>query len=139
MAPINIFEAGVWNETLRSIDIISNSTVSDFEIDVAQKMISFNVSNIEGQGFCRIIIPNIIVENLWQHNYTILLNGVPHSFINWTDETNTYIYINYTDAEHEITIIPECPSPTIMLLLPAMLIVTLLIKRKFQRRGIKRS
>jgi len=59
MTPINIFEAGVWNEPLRSIDIISNSTVSGFEIDVAQKMISFNVSNVEGQGFCRIIITNI--------------------------------------------------------------------------------
>ena len=139
MAPINIFEAGVWNEILCSIDIISNSTLSGFKIDMAQKKISFNVSNIEGQGFCRITIPNIIIENLWRHNYTVLLNGAPRPFRNWTDGTNTYIYINYTHAEHQITIIPEYSSPTIMLLLPAMLIVTLLIKRKLQRRNIKRS
>jgi parallel beta-helix repeat protein len=132
MGSFNTFNAGVWTGVSYNVDIISNSTISDFSVDIAQKTISFNVSNTEGQrGFCMITIPNIIVEDLWHGNYAVFLNGEPWSFRNWTVSPITLIYINYTHSEHEITIIPEFPSTIV---LPPILLTTLvamfLVKRK---------
>jgi hypothetical protein len=101
-----------------------NSTVSEFKVDVAQKTVSFNVKGTEGSaGFCRVTIPNIIVQNLWQGNYTVLVDGEPWPFTDWTDTTNTYLYFNYTHSQHQTVIIPELSSP---LIFPMLLFVTLL-------------
>jgi len=108
MAPLSTFNAGTWNGATCNIDIVSNSTISNFQLSIINKTVSFNVAGGVGtSGFCRITIPNVIVQELWQGNYTVLLNGEPHPFKNWTDSENTYIYINYTHSTHEITIIPE--------------------------------
>ena len=78
MAPFNTFYAGTWNGTAYNVDVVSNSTVSNFQLNTAQRTMSFNVTGVEGTvGFCRITIPNIIVEELWHGNYTVLLNGEP--------------------------------------------------------------
>lgn len=132
MGPFNMFDAGVWNEVGHTIDIVSNSSVLGFEIDIPQKTISFNVTGLEETtGFCRIIIPNLIVQELWQGNYMVLLNGEPCPFRNWTDTTSTYIYINYTHSEHQITIIPELPTNIILILfLTSTMLATIFCKRK---------
>ena len=94
-------------------------------------MINFNVTGLEfTNGFCRVTIPDAIVQELWQNNYTVLLNGEPCFFKNWTYVSNTYIYINYTHSEHEITIVPESPSLTIPLLLVALTTFAVIFKRK---------
>jgi len=132
MGPFNTFDVGTWNGTAYNVDMVTNSTVSNFQVDAIQKTISFNVTGVEGAaGFCRVTIPNIIVEDLWQGNYTVLLNGEPLPFRNWTDPTYTYIYINYTHTEHEIIIIPEFPSTIILPLFTlTTLIATILLKKK---------
>ncbi|MGC8935601.1 MAG: hypothetical protein ACP5LN_10620, partial [Thermoproteota archaeon] len=74
---------------------------------------------------------NIIVQNMWQNNYTVLLNDQPWPFRNWTDAINTYIYISYTHSIHEITIIPEFPSTLILtLFMMVTLTATILLKTK---------
>jgi parallel beta-helix repeat protein len=124
MAPYGMFDAGTWNGTACSVGLISNSTVSAFQVDVAQKTLSFNVTGVEGTaGFCRVTIPNVIVQNLWQGNYTVLVDGEPWPFSNWTDTTNTYVYFNYTHSQHHTVIAPEFPSLPI---LPILMIMTLL-------------
>ena len=136
MAPLTSFDAGIWNGTAYSVGIVSNSTLSDFHIDLSVKAISFSVAGIENQkGFCRITIPNMIVEDLWHGNYTVVLNGEPLPFRNWADTENTYIYISYIHSAYEITIIPEYASATIMLIPPAVITitVTVLIKRKLPK------
>jgi hypothetical protein len=98
-------------------------------------MISLNVSGMEGlAGFCRITIPNTIVQELWQGNYKVTLNGQPWPFKNWTDITNTYININYTHSEHQITIIPEYPSPIILMLLMSITTFVVSFAKKKQRK-----
>jgi hypothetical protein len=82
-------------------------------------------------GFCRIEIPNTIVQELWHGNYTVFLNGEPWSFRNWTDTTNTYVYLNYTHSEHEITIIPEFPS---LIIIPLFTTATLLTVTIYKRK-----
>ena len=111
MAPFRTFNVGAWNGTSYNVGMVTNSTVSSFQVDTDKKRISFNVSGVEGTiGFCRVAIPNIIAQDLWQGNYTVLLDGSPWPFINWTDNINTYILINYTHSEHDVVIIPEFPS-----------------------------
>ena len=132
MGSISIFNAGIWSGGTCTIDITSNSTVSKFQLNITEKTISFNVTGVEGYtGFCRIIVPNIIVQNMWQNNYTVLLNDQPWPFRNWTDAINTYIYISYTHSIHEITIIPEFPSTLILtLFMMVTLTATILLKTK---------
>jgi parallel beta-helix repeat protein len=135
MAPFNTFDVGMWNGKLCSVEIISNSTLSDFELNTTKKTISFNVAGIEtNAGFCRITIPNVIVQDLWQGNYTVLLDGKPWPFRNWTDETNSYIYVNYTHSEHEIVIIPEFPSNLVM---PFWMLVTMVAIAIMKKRKLK--
>jgi len=136
MAPFTAFDVGVWNGTACNVDVVSNSTLSDFKIDLYGKTLSFNVTGVENQtGFCRITIPNIIVEDLWHGNYTVLLNGEPWPFRNWTDTENTYIYLNYTHSTHQITIIPEYPSAITILLLLTVLLITIPVKRKLLKKS----
>jgi len=117
-----------------NIEVISNSAVSNFQIDVTQKMVGFNVSGLEGMaGSCNIAIPNIIVQDLWKGNYTVLLNDKPYPFINWTDPINTYISINYTHSEHKVIIIPEFPS---FIILPLFMIAILLAVIVYRRKTV---
>jgi parallel beta-helix repeat protein len=124
MAPLSTFNAGIWNEISCYVDVISNSTISNFKINATEKMISFNVTGETGVGFCRIIIPNVIIQTLWLNNYNVLVNGLPVEFRNWTDTENTYVYFTYSHSEHEVTIIPEL---TFASLLPLLMLVTMLV------------
>jgi hypothetical protein len=119
MAPIEIFDVGID----AVVEVVSNSSLSYFNLDLTQKTLSFNVTGNDGEiGFCRLTIPNTIIQNLWQENYTVYFDGEPLPFRSWKDETNTYIYINYINPEHKITIVPEL-QPTIIL--SALMILTM--------------
>lgn len=132
MGPTNIFDAGTWNGTAYTFNVASNSSVTNFTLDVIQRTVSFSVIGVEDTvGFCRITIPNIVVEQLWHSNYSVLLNGEPWPFSYVADATNTCIYINYKHPEHEIVIVTEFPSVMVLFtfMLVAMLTAVLLKKR----------
>lgn len=129
----NAFDV-VWNETSYQIYVVSNSTVSNFQLDTEQKIISFNVSgDYPTTGFCKVTIPNIIIQEMWQGNYTLLLNGEPWPFINWTDSINTHIYFTYQHSEHEITIIPEFPMLIPLLALIFTTLTAIITKKKLHK------
>lgn len=134
MAPISIFDAGTWNGTSFNIAIISNSTISNFQLNTTRNAISFNVTGKTGLGFCRATIPNVIVQDFWQGNYTVLVNGQPAESRNWTDEDNTYIYFTYPHSTYKVTIVPEFPSNIVLALLMTLSLVTcILARRKFAK------
>lgn len=138
IGPFTMFDVGIWNGVAYNVDVVSNSTVSNFQLNVTEKTVSFNVTGVEGfAGFCRVTVPNLIVEELWQGHFTVLLNGEPYPFRNWTDTTNTYIYINYTHSEHQITIIPEFPSAIILPLFMILSAVALVFAKKKAARKLK--
>jgi parallel beta-helix repeat protein len=129
MQPIRTFAVGVWEGKTCNVNVISNSTVSNLKLNQTAGTISFNVTGQEDiAGFCRIIIPNVIVQDLWNSNYAVLLNGEPMPFRNWTDTEDTYIYINYTHSELDIVIIPEFPKATILTIF--IMIATFMITAK---------
>jgi parallel beta-helix repeat protein len=123
MAPISIFDAGAWDDLSCKVHVISSSTVSDFQLNEAERIMVFNVAGEIGVGFCRVTIPNIMIQNMWQGNYAVLVDGEkPLDIRNWTDSTSTYIYFTYLHSEHEVAITPEFPVATI---LPLFIIITL--------------
>lgn len=132
MTPFSTFKVGTWNNVTYNIDIMSNSTVSKFHLNELQKKISFNVTGTDHtSGFCRVTIPNVIIQDLWQGHYTVLVNGQPVEFRNWTHTENTYIYFTYQHSEHEVTIIPEF---FLIMILPLFMIATLsavIVYRKY--------
>jgi len=131
MAPINIFGAGTWDDVLCKVQVISNSTISNFQLNETEKIISFNVTGEIGAGFCRVTIPNVIIQNMWQGNYTVLVDGEKQLDIrNWTDPTNTYIYFTYLHSEHEVVITPEFPVATILPLFAIISLCATVLKKK---------
>jgi parallel beta-helix repeat protein len=110
----------------------SNSTISDFQFDETAKTVSFDVTGEDGTtGFCRVIIPNVIIEDLWQGNPTILVNGAPVEYRNWTDNTYTYVYFTYPHSKHPVIIVTEFLSFFILpLFMLATLLAVIICKRK---------
>ena len=131
MGPISFFDAGIWNGSSCDIQVISNSTISDFQLNKTRRTLSFNVAGPNYTvGFCRVTIPNIIIQGLWQNNYTVLVDGIPQTTNNWTDNTYTYIYFTYLHSQHEIVIIPEFPTATILPLLIILSTITATLTKK---------
>jgi len=122
----------VWDGTIYHVELKSNSTISKFQVDTSQKMISFNVTGADDKlGFCNLTLPNSLIKNVWQGNFTVLVDGEePLIMHNWTDGTYTYIYFTYQHSEHEVTIIPESPTWSSMLLILIMLIVAKTLYRR---------
>jgi hypothetical protein len=120
MGPCNRFEVrlGPPIPSKQEISVISNSSISDFQMNTAQKTISFNVSGKSGIGFCRVDVPNVIVSGLWKNNYKVLVNGQEPLYIrNWTSGATTYIYFQYQHSTKEVVIVPEFQSALIPILL----------------------
>jgi parallel beta-helix repeat protein len=105
-----------------SVDVVSNSTVDDFEYLDANGTIKMHVSNssaTQTYGFCRIRIPNelmnvtslqVIIDD--GQTATLLPNYTVYANMN-----QTWIYFAYTHSTHEIVIIPELQPVTAILLL----------------------
>jgi len=123
-------------EEKHHVTTVCNSTISEFRFNDVAETISFNVSGEDGTlGFCRIGIPNIVILDLWQGNYTVLVDGEqPLATRNWTDGTYTYIYFTYQHSEHKVEIISEFPTWTPMLLI---LIVLMVVVGIYKRRLLK--
>jgi parallel beta-helix repeat protein len=136
MALSKTFKAGVWDGITYNVDVISNSTVSDFKFNVDQKSISFNVTGDDGTiGFCRATIPK---DLLWvDDGWTILVDSQPITdYTKFEDANYTYLYFTYSHSTKTVTIkgthaIPEFPStPILILLILTTLITTTLWKTK---------
>jgi len=115
------------------LSTICNSTILNFQFDELHKRISFDVSGPNSTaGFCRIAIPETLVQKLWQSNYTILVEGnVPVNILNWTSSVYSYSYFIYHHAEtsQEVTIIPELSEIMVLpLLILTSLIATILTR-----------
>jgi len=91
-----------WRSQNYFVSTISNSTISNFNFDESQKKISFNVSGQNGAtGFCRIAMLTTFVEDLWQGNFTVLIDSNTTKYIKyWASSSYNYIYFTY---EHTVT------------------------------------
>lgn len=130
MGPISIFDVGPWNEVNREISVISNSTISDFQLDNTEKTLDFNVTGETGFGFCRVSIPNVILQEFWGSNYSVLVNGQQIESRNWSDIENTYIYFIYNHSTQEVTIVPEFPTFLLLALFMTATLLAIIVSKK---------
>jgi parallel beta-helix repeat protein len=135
MGPINTFDIGIWTGKPYTVDIVSNLAVSAFQLNAAEKVIGFNVSGTDRiTGFCRITIPNVIIQTMWLTNYTLLINSESRTFRNWTDATNTYIYVDNVHPENQVIIIPELSSSTILPLFLILFLLAIVLAKKISKK-----
>jgi len=134
----NAFDAGVWDGESYQIYVASNSTVSSFNLDAEQRIISFNVTgDYPSLGFCKITMPNTIIHNMWQDNYTVLVDGKsPLNITKWTEWENTYVYFTYQHSEHEVIVVSEFSSFMIM---PIFIIATMIALVAYKRKHLRKT
>jgi parallel beta-helix repeat protein len=140
-----------WQEKTYPVIVISNSTVSDqigyvitswinlstHSLDQASfEEIYFYVSGHDGtRGFCRVYIP------------AALLNGTYRVFVNTTEvlctllpgsnSTDSYLYFTYAHSTERVRIVPEFPSP--LVILHTFMIATLLAVVVYRRKRLSAS
>ena len=123
----------MWNATIYPIQLRSNSTISKIYFTTTKRTISFNVTGSNyTSGFCNITMPNKLIHNLWQNNFSVSISGTqPLTAQNFTDGSNTYLHFTYLHSEHQVKIVPEIPLaiPTIGTLLLVALIAAILAER----------
>jgi parallel beta-helix repeat protein len=99
------------------VDILSNSTIMDFQYFESNGTITMHVSNSTDSqtcGFCRLTIPH----SLMQPPYIIMVNNAPVDYnIVFENETLSIIYFEYHHSTIKITIVPEILNIAILTLL----------------------
>ena len=104
------FSTAIENRSYTVI-VVSNSTISGFQYnrgpDNETNAISFKESGTEGQGFCLICIPHILIAP----PYIVTVDQAPPLLYNMvrTNGTHTWVYFTYPHSEHELMIKPIMP------------------------------
>jgi len=138
IAPITVFDASLWEWTQYYVDVISNSSVSDFSFFPEGALIRFNVEGENGTaGFCRVTIPKDLLYT--EGNWIALINGAPITPTVNEDENNTYLYFTYGHSTKTIeiigtTAIPEFPPWTILPLLLMATLAAIIYKRRLVKK-----
>jgi parallel beta-helix repeat protein len=130
---------GPWVRGSGQVDVVSNSTVSNFWfiIDVVWggtflDRVSFDVSGDTGtNGFCRVHLS----YDLFNSTYTVLVNGteVSYALLSCSNSTDSYLHFTYTHSTKKVEILPEFPS---LFVLPLFMIATLLVLIVYKRRHL---
>jgi len=117
------------------VNVVSNSTIEDFEYFMYNSTIRMHVSNITANqvfGFCRICVPHALMAE----PYNVTVDGAEPYYVNYTvydDGDNRWLYFSYQHSTLEIMIIPEFPS---VIILPMFMIATLLAVIVFRRKHL---
>jgi hypothetical protein len=139
MAPFHTFALGTWNGTLNSVDIVSNSTITNVSFNQPAKTLSFNLTITSGTiGFCRVTVPKALMWCANLADWTVKLNNtqVPSQNLSiTTDASYTYFYFSYyrsagTVQTTSISAIPEFQPSMLLPLLIIMLLTVAVSKRK---------
>ena len=120
----------------KHVNVISNSTIDNFEYFVSNRTMKLYVSNMtedQTYGFCRVCIPHTLMD---ETNISVVIDDgvttVLHANYNIYDNgTHRWIYFAYEHSTHKIDIIPEFSS---FLILPLFMMATLLAVIVYKRK-----
>jgi len=114
------------------VNVISNSTIEDFQYFDYNSTIKMYVSNMtvnQTYGFCRICIPHCLMNE----PYNVTINGANPVYWNYSvydNGTHRWIYFAYEHSTLEIVIVPEFPS-ALMPLLVIIALVAVVLRKTF--------
>ena len=123
MARFTNFSINRENET-HDVNIISNSTVSNFEFNTDKNEVKFQVSGEKDTyGFCRISIPKALMDG------TLVIkvdSGVPiiQKKLEPLSAPLNYLYFTYTHSTHQVTITLEVHQDFLSQILMPLLLVS---------------
>jgi hypothetical protein len=119
-----------------AIVVHSNSTIENFNFDIQQKQISFNVTGPnQTTGFCEIVIPKILLDG----GFPVYMNGEPMiegvDYTQTANSTHATIRITYSHSTHRVEItgthaIPELSACTATTIVLAATTAIVIYKRK---------
>jgi parallel beta-helix repeat protein len=129
----------------QQVDVISNSSITRFGFSVtnsSQGILVFKVVGQDGtQGFCRLSIPRALING----SYTVMFDGQvitepQFRILSASNESYTYMYVNYTHSEHMMEIsgqatIPEIPRFPLTAMLAVLMLATLSAAMVYRRKG----
>jgi parallel beta-helix repeat protein len=121
-----------------AVDVISNSTINDFEYSESNSTIKVYVSNMTSDqtfGFCRVRIPHTLMNETTV--VTVLVNGTEPYYWNYTlydDGNSRWIYFEYEHSTLEIVIVPELSSLLILPLFMVISIVYVITRKRFDNK-----
>jgi len=95
------------------VNIVSNSTVTDFAFFASNNTIRIHVANmsaLQSFGFCRVTIPKALIAP----PYTVTIDEGSVAVLNFNDtlydnSTHRWIYFAYAHSTHEIDIVATSP------------------------------
>jgi parallel beta-helix repeat protein len=119
--------------TEHHVQTVCNSSISSFQYNGTA--MSFNVSGEnDTTGFCRVCVPTALMNA----TYKVFINRteVSYNLLSGSNETCSYLYINYAHSTQELIIIPEFPS---FLILPLLMIAALLAVIVYRRKHAQRE
>ena len=105
------------------VNVISNSTIEDFEYFENNSTIRMHVSNMASNqifGFCRVCISHALIDP--DKISVIIDNGqtfvLYHNYTLYDNSTHRWIYFAYEHSTHEVVIQEDTTPPTISVLSP---------------------
>jgi parallel beta-helix repeat protein len=144
MCPSKNVNAGIWEWTQYNVDIISNSTISNFSFNPDKgAIIRYNVEGKNGtSGFCKVTIPKDMLYS--EGNWTVLLDGNPITATVYENPTNTFLYFTYPHSSRIVeitgtTAISEFPSWTLILITLVEVVAVAVIYRQKLSKSNKRG
>jgi parallel beta-helix repeat protein len=124
MGPIMYFKAGTWDEVTYHVELISNSTVSEFKFSAEERLIEFNVTGESSTtGFCRIAINNVLLGG----PYVVVVGSAQGLPLIVSNGTHSFLYFTYSHSTSNVRITGETAIPefaSIMFLLFVFLLST---------------
>jgi len=99
-----------------SIITVSNLTISNFQFDQTNKILSFNAATVENRtfGFCRLRIPKALVNGA----YTVLVNDrlpLMLKVLPYSNSTYEYIYLTYSPTASQGTVLEFLAVPILLI------------------------
>jgi hypothetical protein len=125
-----------------AVEVISNSTIEDFQYFDYNKTIVIHVSNMtfdQTFGFCRLKIPYALING----TFHVTVNGTAPYYWNYSvfdDGENRWIYFLYQQSTNEILIVPEAGIAMLLSLIIVLPILYLMFRRtKRTSQGARKS
>jgi hypothetical protein len=114
------------------VQVVSNSTVSDFEFNGTA--ILFNVSGANGTtGFCNVCVPTTLLNG----TLSVFVNGtqVQYSLLPISNSSISYLYFTYGHSTEQVIIMPEFPEALIMAMFMLATLSAIAIHKKRNNRS----
>lgn len=123
-----------------NVNIISNSTIEDFQYFESNSTIKLYVSNMTTNqtfDFCRICIPYTLMN---VNKIAVIIDDgltpvLYYNYILYDNGTHRWVYFSYEHSTHEIIIVSEFPS---FLILPLFMTATLLVIIGYRRKNFNK-